>query len=67
MFVTVGMALRSLFSGESNVEGGGCTSGCFGPEVCTGGSVGAVVECLPVVQGGIDRNSSKVRTCSQVS
>lgn len=27
-----------------------------------GGGVSSIVECLPVVQGGIDRNSSKVRT-----
>lgn len=27
-----------------------------------GGGVSSMVECLPVVQGGIDRNSSKVRT-----
>jgi hypothetical protein len=33
-----------------------------GPEVCTGARVGAVVEWRPVVQGGMVRNSSKVRT-----
>lgn len=28
----------------------------------SGAGVSSVVECLPVVQGGIERNSSKVRT-----
>ena len=32
------------------------------PEVCAGARMGAVEECLPVVQGGMVRNSSKVRT-----
>jgi len=50
------------------VEEGAETSVCFceepalGPEVWTGARVGAVVECLPVVHGGMVRNSSKERT-----
>jgi hypothetical protein len=36
--------------------------GVLDPEVLTGASSLTSVECLPVVQGGMVRNSSKVRT-----
>jgi len=44
--------------------GGGTTSsaGWFCGAFGSGAGVSSTVECLPVVQGGMDRNSSKVST-----
>lgn len=48
------------FSSAGFTEVGEGTSGAF---VCGGGAgVSSTAECLPLVQGGMERNSSKVRT-----
>ena len=47
-----------LSASDSAEERLGVSVGAFF-SICGGWSV---VECLPVVQGGMDRNSSKVRT-----
>lgn len=48
------------FSSEGFTRVGAGTSGAF---VCGGGAgVSSTAECLPLVQGGMERNSSKVRT-----
>lgn len=41
---------------------GATSSGLFEGGGDFGAGVSSVVECLPFVQGGIERNSSKVRT-----
>lgn len=48
------------FSSADFTRVGAGTSGTF---VCGGGAgVSSTAECLPLVQGGMERNSSKVRT-----
>ena len=42
--------------------GTGAGSGSIGASLGAGTGVSSTVECLPVVQGGITRNSSNVRT-----
>lgn len=48
------------FPSDGFTRVGAGTSGAF---VCGGGAgVSSTAECLPLVQGGMERNSSKVRT-----
>ena len=44
------------------IFGAGADSGSVSASLGGGAGVSSIVECLPVVQGGIVRNSSKVKT-----
>ena len=56
----------SVFGGSLLVAmgfgGGGTSSGTSAGEGGSGLSVSSIAECFPVVQGGIERNSSNVKT-----
>ena len=54
---TAGLGLMGLVTGTGASSGAG-----FCVDVFVGEGVSSTVECLPVVHGGIARNSSKVRT-----
>lgn len=60
-----GCALNALFTALEEIGFGGGGVGWVSSEGAGGGAgvgVSSMVECLPVVQGGIARNSSNVST-----
>ena len=56
------MASTGTGAGADAGAGVGAGAGSSGALVGSGTGVSSTVECLPVVQGGMARNSSNVRT-----